>query len=281
MFAHVSKLCVFGILALAGASTAAFAKTVTINVGGTTTSGDGGYYGGGSTTPVLMFSPADVTINVGDSVTWVNLGGAAHNVHADDNSFRCANGCDDTGGNGTPSAVGWSFTRTFNTPGTINFHCDIHQSMGMTGSITVNATTGGLPIKGYVSGNWYNPGNAGHGFQIEATNAKDPTTNLPIMVAIWFVYTPDGTGNEWVYAQGTYDPTKSSVTLPAILNTGAKFPPAFNSTDITQTSWGTITFSFTDCNNGTASWNSTLSGYGTGSLPIARITQIDGTACPQ
>ncbi|HZP65863.1 MAG TPA: plastocyanin/azurin family copper-binding protein [Rudaea sp.] len=230
----------------------------------------------------MQFSPSTVTINQGDTVTFIYAGGSLpHNVRADDNSFRCATSCSGNGGNATTQA--FSDVVTFSTAGTFGYYCEIHGApggIGMAGKVIVNATPAGLPIGGYISGNWYNPGNAGHGFQIEATNAKDPTTNLPIMVAIWFVYTPDGTGNEWVYAQGTYDPTKSSVTLPAILNTGAKFPPAFNSTDITQTSWGTITFSFTDCNNGTASWASTIKSYGSGSLPIARITQIDGTTCP-
>ncbi len=36
------------------------------------------------------------------------------------------------------------------------------------------------------------------------------------------------------------------MTLPAILLTGAKFPPNFKSSDITQTPWGTITFTFSD-----------------------------------
>ena len=71
------------------------AQNVNVSVGGAMTSGGGGYYGGGTTTPVLMFDPPDVTINVGDTVTFTNLGGVAisHNVHADDDSFRCANGC--------------------------------------------------------------------------------------------------------------------------------------------------------------------------------------------
>src|SRR5215469_8946656 len=82
------------------------AKTWVVQVGGT--SDNGGYgYGG---TAILAFSPSQLTITAGDSVTFQNLGGAAHNVHADDNSFRCANGCDGQGGDGTPSSANWSFT---------------------------------------------------------------------------------------------------------------------------------------------------------------------------
>jgi plastocyanin len=55
----------------------------------------------------LIFSPRNLTINVGDSVTWQSAGGGlhAHNVVANNGSFRCAAGCDGEGGSGTPSAA--------------------------------------------------------------------------------------------------------------------------------------------------------------------------------
>jgi streptogramin lyase len=134
-------------------------------------------------------------------------------------------------------------------------------------------TGSGIKIDGYISGNWFNPAQSGHGFQLEV--AQDNT-----MIAIWFVFAPDGSGQNWIYAQGTYDPTSSTVTLPAMISSGAKFPPNFNPNDVTRTPWGTITFSFSDCGHGTASWNSTLPGYGSGALPIVRLTQIRGTTCP-
>lgn len=89
------------------------------------------------------FFPSTLVIEPGDTVTWVNTGGF-HNVRANDSSFRCANGCDDTGGNGDPGS-GWSFSRTFNDPGTIGYHCQPHQSAGMTGTITVQAATNDAP----------------------------------------------------------------------------------------------------------------------------------------
>ncbi|MDE2256229.1 MAG: hypothetical protein KGK05_00515, partial [Xanthomonadaceae bacterium] len=165
----------------------ASANTWVVQVGGTTS---GGGYGGYGNSPILAFSPTPLTITAGDSVTFQNLGGAAHNVHADDNSFRCASGCDGQGGNGDPSAANWSFTLTFNTPGTINYHCDNHASMGMIGSIVVNAAAPPpITLGGYLSGNWYNPNQGGHGFQLEFTNFATGGTTFN-MLAIWFVYTP-------------------------------------------------------------------------------------------
>ena len=293
---YVTRLML--LLVLAGVATGAAAKTVTVNVGGQMTSGGDGYGGyGGSTEPVLMFQPAQMTINVGDTVTFVNLGGAAHNVHADDNSFRCANGCDNdgAGGNGAPSAANWSAAVTFTHAGVVNYHCDVHGGMGMTGSITVNAVSSGIGLGGYMSGNWYNPSQGGHGFQLEFTNHVNASGKSD-MVAIWFVYAPsgssanDGSGQNWIYAEGDYDSSSSTVTLPAILLTGAKFPPNFTGADVRRvssdasTTWGTLTFAFTDCNNGSVSWHSSVPGYNNANdtpLAITRLTQIAGTTCPQ
>jgi plastocyanin len=88
-------------------------------------------------TAQLTFMPATVTINVGDTITWINTSGMEHNVYALDGSFRCANGCDDQGGNGDP-AGNWQFSRTFNQPGTIPYECQIHGPYyGMKGTIVV------------------------------------------------------------------------------------------------------------------------------------------------
>jgi len=84
--------------------------------------------------PDNTFSPDVVTIAVGGSVSFSNAGGQ-HNVSTGD--FTCAVGCDDMGGNGAPSTASWSFTRTFNTAGTIGFVCDEHSSVGMRGQINV------------------------------------------------------------------------------------------------------------------------------------------------
>jgi hypothetical protein len=139
----------------------------------------------------------------------------------------------------------------------------------------------GEKLGGYLSGNWYNPGNGGHGFQLELTNTIDAASGLPIMVAIWFVYAPDDSGSQrWIYAQGPYDPAASVVTLAAVLTGGARFPPAFSAQDVESTPWGSLMFSFSDCDHGAVMWNSSLPGYGGGTLSIARLTQIGGTSCP-
>jgi plastocyanin len=73
------------------------------------------------------FTPAAVTIEVGDTVTWSNTGGE-HNVSFDDGSFDQPVDPDDSS---------WSVERTFSTPGVFSYVCEEHP--GMTGTVTVNA----------------------------------------------------------------------------------------------------------------------------------------------
>jgi plastocyanin len=110
----------------------------------------------------LTFVPQTVTITAGDSVTWTNTSGLTHNVYAEDGSFRCASGCDDQGGDGTPSG-NWMFTRVFNQVGTIQYECQIHgPTYGMVGTIVVKSA--GSPPPGnlqFSSASYSVPENAG------------------------------------------------------------------------------------------------------------------------
>jgi plastocyanin len=94
--------------------------------------------------PQNSFTPQSLTITAGDTVTFVNKGGQ-HNVVADDNSFRCAMGCDGDGrgGSGVPSSAPWSVTITFSSAGDVGYYCEIHgqPGAGMFGTIHVTATT--------------------------------------------------------------------------------------------------------------------------------------------
>jgi len=270
---------------LAAAAFDAAAANKTIYVGGYTSGGGGGYYGGGGDTPNYVFSPPNVTIDVGDTVTFKNLGGIAiaHNVEAP-GLFRCANGCDGDGhgGDGTPAFNEWTFTVTLTQPGTITFYCDNHRVNGMTGTITVNEVAPPpptQPIVGGISGNWFNPSanQGGYGFQIEVL----PNNGL---LAIWFVFNPAGTAQNWLFSQGSYTPGASDVVLPVFLEQGGAFPPNFNGANITAPAWGSLELKFTDCNNGTAEYTPNEAAvnaqYGHLQFPIQRVTSIAGATCP-
>ena len=78
----------------------------------------------------FSYSPASVTVAVGDTVTWTNADAEAHTATADDASW-------DTGS----IANGASGTVTFSTAGSFPYHCTIHPQM--TGTVTVQAAASG------------------------------------------------------------------------------------------------------------------------------------------
>jgi plastocyanin len=77
----------------------------------------------------MTFTPADLTINVGDTVRWNNQGGY-HNVMSDDGSFT----------SGPASTSAWTYNRVFTSAGDFRYYCVAHGSaggVGMSGIIRV------------------------------------------------------------------------------------------------------------------------------------------------
>lgn len=127
-------------------SLAAYAGTVTVTTtppvtttpsGGTTTPT------GGTTPPATpaavriinrAFGPASISIATGSTVVWTNNDGEQHTVTE-------RNGLFDSGRFGS----GATFQRTFGSPGTYSYFCDLHPNM--VGSVTVSdpSTGGTLP----------------------------------------------------------------------------------------------------------------------------------------
>ena len=78
----------------------------------------------------FAFSPANITVKKGTTVTWTNKDSAAHTVTQDSNT---------PGGPGMDSkglSQGESYTATFTTAGTFKYHCAFHSSMSGTVTVT-------------------------------------------------------------------------------------------------------------------------------------------------
>ncbi len=82
----------------------------------------GGSKGGPGTNEVwiegMAFNPSSITVKAGTTIKWTNKDGIAHTVTSDDNLFNSGS----INGGGT-------FSYTFSTVGTFNYHCSIHPSM--------------------------------------------------------------------------------------------------------------------------------------------------------
>lgn len=79
------------------------------------------------------FTPADITINVGETVGWTNLGGN-HNVNGTQATYP---NNPESFGNGGASNSSWTYEYTFSTVGFYDYQCDPHVGLGMVGTITV------------------------------------------------------------------------------------------------------------------------------------------------
>ena len=89
------------------------------------TGGDDGGGGAEVSEEDITFQPAEVSVGVGDTVTWTNNDSVDHDVTAD--SFSSG----DPGG----MAPGDTFDHTFDEAGTFDYVCTVHP--GMEGSVTV------------------------------------------------------------------------------------------------------------------------------------------------
>jgi plastocyanin len=234
------------------------------------------------------FSPAHITIEAGDTVRWVHAGGMAHNVRADDGSFRCAEDCDTGvgdgyggGGGGAPSAASWSFTRSFDLPGSVPFYCEVHGApggVGMAGSITVTPAQDpgdppGFAFNYGVSGPWFNQAMSGQGFVIEVVPNQEP----PQIFVTWFTFHSQAGGADaqrWYTAQGTFEPPTDRVELLVVQTLGGAFgqpEPAAESTVI-----GTAELQFESCTQATFSYEMMPDGEGgptvSGSIALQRLS---------
>ncbi|MBI1288502.1 MAG: PKD domain-containing protein, partial [Flavobacteriales bacterium] len=82
-----------------------------------------------------VFTPADLTIEIGDIVEW-NCTQGSHNVDGTQTVFPSN---PESFGNSVAPAT-WTYSHTFNTSGFYNYQCDPHAGLGMTGTITVTCT---------------------------------------------------------------------------------------------------------------------------------------------
>jgi plastocyanin len=108
----------------------------------------------------FKFSPAEINVPAGSTVIWTNKDAAKHNVIADDRSFE------------SPTLEkGGTFSRKFDTPGTIGYFCSLHGSagQGMIGKIVVTPAVAGAQTQ---------PAQAA-----ATTAAQAPTTQIPAIGA--------------------------------------------------------------------------------------------------
>jgi hypothetical protein len=208
------------------------------------------------------FVPSELTINAGDTVTWTWNTGLEHNVRADDSSFT----------SGNPSTTG-SFQQLFDSPGTVGYHCQPHRAVGMTGTITVQAEQPPFYINPGLNDAWWF-GTKGQGFLF---------TVLPDIKAVflaWFTFDTErppedisailgDPGQRWFTALGAYEPG-NTLSLEIELTEGMIFDSPLPEKQQTP-GYGTMTMTFSDCENATLTYEFTDGQVAPGSYEITRV----------
>ena len=121
------------------------------------------------------------------------------------------------------------------------------------------------------TGAWYDPTQSGHGLFVEVLSGNR-------FQAAWFAFDPSGKQQAWFSGVGTYGGNTATIT-DVVLPTGGRFIPNFDAAEVMRNPWGSLTFTFTDCNHGRVDFSS-VAGYGSGGMKITRLTQPAGLTCP-
>ncbi len=120
-----------------------------------------------------------------------------------------------------------------------------------------------------LSGSWYDPAHSGEGYIVEVLAGNR-------VVVFWFSFDPEGK-QRWFFDAGEIRDGKL-VFDDMLTASGGVFGPAFDPDSVEFKPWGTLELDL-DCENGTATYNSSEEGFGSGSLNVVRLTSIDQLGC--
>jgi hypothetical protein len=138
-----------------------------------------------------------------------------------------------------------------------------------------------MEISGYMSTNWFDPAHGGEGMLIQVYDNGDQETRT--FTAAWYTFDPAGLPF-WLFAQGTVAIGATQATnVPTYYSTNGGFAGNFGASS-TFTQWGTMSFSFPDCNTMKVSYDGKTDAQtngpgGQGSLSWSRLANINSLNC--
>ena len=135
----------------------------------------------------------------------------------------------------------------------------------------LDSSTSPLPEMAKLSGSWFDRSHDGEGYNVEILSEGRA-------LVFWFTYGPDGK-RRWMFGVG--EDRDGKIVVDELLTTsGGIFGPDFDPDTVIKTPWGSLELDM-DCSGGTATYNSSEAGFGSGVLNIEKLTNIDADiACP-
>lgn len=120
-----------------------------------------------------------------------------------------------------------------------------------------------------ISGSWYDPSNSGQGIVVQRIAADRA-------IIYWFTYDDQG-APYWIFGDGLV--TGDTLQIDQALTfSGPQFGQAFDTSALQQSIWGQLTLRFS-CSTASVEYVSPQAGFGSGSMPLSRLTTINGLAC--
>jgi hypothetical protein len=120
-------------------------------------------------------------------------------------------------------------------------------------------------------GAWFDPSQPGHGMVVELQGQPGART----LVLLWYAYLEGQP--RWLLGAGPVD--GATATLTVVAPTGADFQPRFLPSRVVRQPWGQLRFTALGADRARVDWDSTLPGYGSGSLALTRAYGLAGRDC--
>jgi hypothetical protein len=121
------------------------------------------------------------------------------------------------------------------------------------------------------SGSFFDPARDGEGIFVQWLDTGQ-------VVVIWYTYDPEG--NQFWTISGETTINGNSVTASMLYPAGStSFGSGFNPAEVDIQPWGTLTLTYSGCNQVRLDYESTVSGFGSGGLDYVRLTSLSGTSC--
>ena len=141
-----------------------------------------------------------------------------------------------------------------------------------TASVVIAPSAGAQTFVGQMSGSWWDPARSGEG---QLINFESSGSRSVVFFA-YFTYNASGQAS-WLVGNVDYQPGATSISIPLITGTGARFGSAFRPTDAQFPSSGTAVLEYVSCTQIRLRYT----GSETFTLNLSRLVgPLIGAACP-
>jgi hypothetical protein len=145
-------------------------------------------------------------------------------------------------------------------------------------AMALNVSADTTFVQGGHSGGWIDVQQPNNGMFVEVISSETSPTGFAVVIA-WYAFI-DGHPT-WIVGIGNVEQVgvDQIAKISAFVYEGNDFPPMYIPSQTLEIPWGVITLAFIGCDKALLTYNSTVSGYGSGEMDLIRITTIAQSTC--